>query len=145
MVHETARAYIDQELKKGFTIQEIQKDKKFFQDEIMKMKIEAEKKLNVRDMIFLDRGIPDTCAYYMLHGISFDLNLREVARRCSYKKVFLLDNLPYKSDYARVEDQQQQNKLYEFLEETYQGFGLEIVKVPVLPVKDRVCLVLNNL
>lgn len=145
VVHETARVYIDQGLKEGLTIQEIRKDEKVFQNRIIEMKIEIEKKLNSQELVFLDRAIPDTCAYYKLYGILFNPILQNALKKCSYKKVFLLDQLPYEFDYARTETKEQQDKLHELLKEAYQQLNFEIVKIPVLPIEERVKFILNHL
>ncbi len=145
VVHETARVYIDQKLKEGLTIQEIRKDEKAFQDKIIEMKIEIEKSLDKQDLLFLDRAVPDTYAYYKLHGIPINIALKNLLKKCIYKKVFLLDQLPYEFDYARTETKKQQDKLHELLKGAYQQLNFEIVKVPVLPIEERVKLILKNL
>ncbi len=145
VAHETAREYIEGELAKGLTMEEIRRDEKLFQDKIMEMKIETEKNLNKSDVVFLDRGIPDTWVYYRLYGISSDLTLEETMKRCSYKKIFLLDPLRYKLDRVRTESKKEQRKLHELLEEAYQNLNLEVVKIPVLPEEERVKLILSHL
>ncbi len=145
VVHEIARSYINQKLNQKLTIQEIKKDAKTFQDEIMKMQIKTEKGLCTEETVFLDRGIPDIYAYYNLYEIPFDLTLENKLKKASYKKIFLLDMLPYKDDYVRTESPEQQRRLYELIQEAYQYFGFKVVKVPVLSPQKRARFILNCL
>ncbi len=145
VVYETARTLLDQELSKGLTVEEIRKDENAFQKKILDMKIDVENNLDKQDFVFLDRAIPDTCAYYTLYGVSSTEALDEAIKKCNYKKVFLLDQLPYTLDYARTETKEQQDKLHELLEKAYRDLGFEIVQVPVLPIEERVEFVLKHL
>ena len=145
VMHEMARIYIDQEMQKGKTKKEIRKDEAEFQRKILDLKINCEKKLSKNEMVFLDRGIPDTDAYNRLYGISNDNHLEEAMKKSSYKKVFLLDLLDYKEDYARVETREQQKQLHGLLEESYGKINANIIKVPVIPPAERVGFILKNL
>ena len=146
IVHETARIYIDEQIAKGKTIEEIRKDEVLFQRNVLKRKIIIEKKLSQKTLVFLDRGIPDTCAYDRLHGVKENALLDKAIKNCRYKKVFLLDQLIFKKDYARTETKAQQSKLHKFLLEVYQDLGYEVIKIPVFKTKQkRVDFVLKNL
>lgn len=145
VVHETARTIIDQGLAKGLTIQEVRKDEHAFQSAVLDMKIEIEKHLDPKEVVFLDRGIPDTCAYEKLYKITPDPSLQEALTHCAYKKIFILDQLPYAPDFARIETDEEQNKLHQFLEETYRCLGFEIVKVPAIPINERIEFILGRL
>ena len=145
VVHETAREFLNQEFAKGLTVEEIRRDENTFQKNILDMKIEIEKSLNALDLVFLDRAIPDTCAYDALYGVSSNTTLEAAIKKCDYRKVFLLDRLPYTQDYARTETKEQQDKLHELLEKAYRELNFEIVKVPLMPIENRVEFVLQNL
>ncbi|MBT9131429.1 MAG: hypothetical protein DDT41_01735 [candidate division WS2 bacterium] len=86
VAHETARIYIDREIAKGRIIEEIHKDDFSFQKEILKMKIDLEKSLPKNELIFLDRGIPDSEVYFRLNGKEDDSFLYQAIGGCSYKK-----------------------------------------------------------
>ncbi len=144
-VGEVGRAYIKEKLDEGLTIHQIRKDKKAFQDEIMKRKIILEKSLNREEVIFLDRGIPDTYAYYELHKIPFDSDFKKALRSCAYKKIFFLKKLSYEKDEVRTESEEDCNILHFLLKKNYQRLNFQIIVVPVLPVKERVDFILNNL
>lgn len=145
VVFEAARTLIDQEIAKGKTIEDIRKDELGFQSKILDMKITIEKNLPKEKITFLDRGIPDTYAYNKLYKVSHDAVLEKAISDCSYKKVFLLDQLPYIIDYARTESKEQQDLLHQYLEEAYRSHGFDLVRVPVLSVEQRVEFILKNL
>jgi len=146
VVYEAARTYIDQEINKGRAIDQIRKDELLFQEIVLKMKIEIEKELPKERIIFFERGIPDTEAYYKLHGRENDKFLEEAMRNCSYKKVFLLDFLNMDRDYARTENREQQTRIHDLLEETYKKLNMPIVRVPEMNKKrERLNFVLSNL
>lgn len=146
VIYEAARIYIDEEMGKGRTLEQIRQDELLFQEKVLKFKIELERALVNEEMIFFDRAIPDSEAYYSICGVTNDDYLKQALNSCSYKKVFLFDYLPYKKDYARTESQEQQIKIHELLEETYQKIKAPLIKVPVLKtIEERLNIVLNNL
>lgn len=146
VVEEMARAYIHRGLSQGKTVVDLHKDEAKFQKEIIVMQIEAERNAPKDRIVFLDRGMPDTWAYYRLHGLPDSQFFLKAVNNTSYKKVFILDPLPYQVDYARIEkSEEEQLKLHELLHKAYEFFNIEIVNVPVLPVEDRMEFILRNL
>lgn len=146
VVYEVARVYIDQEMAKGRTIEEIRKDELLFQKKVTELKIKLEKELPREETIFFDRGIPDSDAYYKICGVSNDKFLEQAIANCSYKKIFLLDFFDLKKDYARVETKEQQVRIHNLLKESYEKIGAPLVEVPKTEEKEgRVDFVLNNL
>jgi predicted ATPase len=142
-VPEAARVLIDEETKKGKTLEEIRKNEIEFQIKVLEIKIETEKKLDKNKITFFDRGIPDTIAYFQLYGF----NTEEVIKLCKelkYRKIFLLEQLPFVKDYARIEDNEKANKLQILLRKAYADLGYEIIDVPVMPVEDRMKMILSN-
>jgi len=146
ITHETARIYIDQEVKKGKTIEEIRKNDFLFQKKILEMKINLEKLLSKDELIFLDRGIPDSQAYYQLCNKGDDNFLKKAINGSFYKKVFLLDFFDIQKDYARTETKKEQEIIYQLIESAYLKRGLPIIKVPIMSSKEeRVDFILRNL
>ena len=145
VVHEVARTYIDDRIAHGETVDEIRKDEPAFQRKVLEMKVAVERDLKQDELVFFDRGIPDTYAYDTLHQASRNPLLDEAAKSCSYKKIFLLDRLPLAEDYARTETPEQQDQLHALLEKAYQDLGFPIVQVPVMPVEERADFILRNL
>ena len=146
VVHEAPRAYIDQEIEKGREIEQIRRDELLFQKIVLEIKIKIEEELSREKKIFFDRGIPDSRAYYELHGKMNDEFLEKALQNCLYKKVFLLDFFDLHEDYARTESRKEQIKIHDLLEKSYKKTNTPIVKVPIMESKeDRLEFVLANL
>lgn len=140
---EHARHYIDTQKIKGRSVEEIRENKREFQLGVLKMQIEQEAALNVNDLVFLDRALPDAMAYYQFLGLEYDKLLLDECNKYCYKHVFILDRLPLINDYARLEDEQDQIRIHNLIIAVYQSFPCPIVFVPVLPPDERVDFILN--
>ncbi len=145
VAYEAARQYIDTQLREGKTLEEIRGDEFVFQQELLHIKIGFEQQLPSDEVIFLERGIPDTIAYYKLCGVLYDYTLHQAVRQSRYKKVFLFELLEYEQDYARTEDEEQARMLEKLLEESYRNHGFVVVRVPPLSIEERMAFVLKNL
>mgnify|MGYP006280592791 CR=1 FL=1 len=145
-VQEAARSYIDEQIVQGLTINEIRRDEEKFQEKILERKMDWESKASPEELIFWERGVPDTEAYCKLHGFKITEKLKKALANCVYKKVFLLDLVTFKEDYARTETPEEQRKLQQFLKKSYTDLGFEVVRVPIFETKkERLNFVLNNL
>lgn len=143
---EAARIYFDNEMAKGKTIEEIRKDEGQVQKELLYLKEKIEGALSKDELIFLDRAIPDSLAYYEAAGLSAnDKYLRESVKRIQYKKIFLFELLEYKQDDVRTENENAK-EIEEKLEKYYLAEGYEVIRVPDMgePEK-RVEFILENL
>ena len=143
-IPEAARVLIDKEISEGRTLEEIRRDELDFQRKVLKMKIEIENKISKDKIVFFDRGVPDTIAYYKLYGF----NLEEVLKFCkerTYKKIFFLEPLPFEKDYARIEDEDKAKKLNNLFKMAYIDLGYDVISVPIISVDERVKLILSNL
>ena len=140
VVHEAARQYIDEQLARGLTIKEMRRDELQFQREVLKRKMELEASLPTNEIIFFDRGIPDSVAYYEMHGFNIyeDEKFAHVIKKCIYGKVFLLKMLAFKKDYARVETAATAYKIHRLLKKAYDELSFEVVTVPVGTVEERI-------
>lgn len=142
---EHARHYLDTQRLKGRTVEEARKNQREFQLGVLDMQIEQESEISPEVLVFLDRAIPDALAYYRFLNLSVDKKLTEALQTVSYKKIFILDSLPLKNDYARSEDEAAQKKIHELITEVYQSLHFPVVHVPVLSAKERVDFILKNL
>lgn len=142
---EHARHYIDTLYSEGDSVEEIRSNKKKFQLAVLEMQIAQEASLNRDEMVFLDRAIPDAMAYYQFLDLDYDEKLLNAVNGVSYKKIFILDRLPFAKDYARTENEDDQKVIHQLLIEAYSNLGFPIVFVPVLPPAERVQFILNNL
>ena len=144
VIHETARAYINDELNKGRTLDEIKADMFIFESSIFYRKIKIEAALPEKAILFLDRAIPDSVAYFRFAGINPDKPEKESAD-IRYRKIFLFDRLRIKHDEVRNENEEDSILIDRLIEETYKTLGYEIIRVPVLPLERRVDFILENL
>lgn len=145
VVEEAARVIIESELEKGKTLKDIRGDEFLFQQLALRKKIITERELPKDKVIFFDRGIPDSIAYYKLCGIENDVELSKALQGVYYKKIFLLDMIDYTRDNVRTETPEQASYVHALLEEGYKNMGFPIIKVPVLPIPERIKFILDNL
>ena len=141
---EAARVFIDQEMAKGKSLKEIRSDEAKFQRKVLKMKIEVEKTAPKDKIVFFDRAIPDSIAYYQICG----LDPKEVLKFCRgkrYRKIFLFEQIPFENDYARVENEKTILKLNKLLKESYENLGYEVIKISAVSVKERVKKILAEI
>lgn len=142
---EHARHYIDTQRITGRTVEEIRKNQVVFQQGILDMQIEQERVLSKSDVVFLDRAVPDALAYYHFLNLPEDEKITEAMRAVSYKKIFILDPLPFTNDYARTEDESAQKKIHAEIVKVYEHLGFPVIHVPVFPPEERVNFILRNL
>jgi predicted ATPase len=144
VVHEVARAYIAEELKKGRKLEEIKADVLSFERHILDRKIKIEASLPKDAVIFLDRAVPDSIAYFTLEGLNSTQPL-EKSKTVRYKKVFRLERLVFEKDLVRAEDESIATQLDRLIEDSYRMLGYDMVHVPVLSIKDRTEFILQRL
>lgn len=144
-VSESARIYIERELEKGRTLQDIRADEVGFQRELIQMKLDAERDLPKDEIIFFDRGIHESEAYLRLAGVEHDDELERAIATTSYRKVFLPDLIGFMPDHVRTEDPESAKRVHEMIEESYSRKGLEVIRIPVMAVEERADFVLRNL
>jgi predicted ATPase len=143
VVPEAARAYIDAELKKGRPLSEIKADPRRFESRIFRAKLRVEAGLPAGAILFLDRAQPDSIAYYALEGLDPSEPRRE-SRRIRYRRVFLFEHLEFTKDSVRSENAQTAHRIEGLIEAAYSGLGYDIIRVPVMPVPERVEFVLSR-
>jgi predicted ATPase len=144
VIHEVARAFIEMEMEQGQTLEKIRADKETFENRVLHAKIAIEERLPKDEMIIFDRAIPDSIPYFKLAGLDTK-GVIEKSPRHRYKKVFVLDRLPYAKDQARIEDQQTAARLDRELEAGYRTLGYEIKRIAVMSVQDRLKLILQEI
>jgi predicted ATPase len=142
-VPETARVHIDCELAKGRTFEEMFGNAA---DEIAitEMQRDIELGLDPREVIFLDRGLPDSLTFYRFCGMDPNMILVDCLRR-RYARVFILDRLPFQQDGARIDHDETSDRLDAWLERDYGDLGCKVVRVPVMAREERLAFLLANL
>lgn len=142
---EHARHYIDTMIDTGKTVEEIRQNKRKFQQGILEMQIEQEASIDKNEFYFLDRAIPDALAYYEFLNLEVDSILDQAIENCNYKKIFILDKLPLIKDYARIENKNDQTVIHTLITKVYESLMFSVLHVPVLPPKERMKFIINNL
>lgn len=142
---EHARHYIDTQRITGRTVEEIRKNQTAFQTGVLNMQIEQEAYLLPGELVFLDRALPDSLAYYRFLDLPVENKLNDILKSGNYKKIFILDLLPLVNDYARIEDKEAQQKIHLLITEIYESLPFPVIHVPVLPPEERVDYILKNL
>jgi predicted ATPase len=144
VVHEVARAYIDELLKSGKSLQEIKADKLTFEKTILHRKMAIEATLAEKKTVFLDRGLPDSIAYFKSAGLDPSDPLKK-SREVRYRKIFHFQRLLFEKDHVRAEDEQMLENLDRLLKQSYEILGYRVVDVPVLSVEQRADFILERL
>jgi predicted ATPase len=140
---EQARRYIERELAKGRTLDQVfgnQDD----QHAITDMRRRAELALRPADIVFLDRGLPDHLWFWRLFGLNPNELLADCIRH-RYASVFVLDLLPLELDGARIADEDYTVRLDQALVRDYSALGYDVVRVPVLSPEERLQFVFDRL
>ena len=142
-VAETARIYIEQQIAKGRTFSDIY-GKPDEQRILKELQRATESSLCPGDIVFLDRALPDSLAFYRLVGIDPNELLPECLNH-RYASVFILDRLPMQLNGARVDDDDDASYMDKQLESDYRSLGYDVTRVPVLPPEERLDYVLTRL
>ena len=141
VVNEVARSYINEQLARGVGLDQMKADLLAFEREIFKQKLTLEAALPKTDLIFLDRAVPDSIAYYRLNGLDSS-EVERASRFVRYKRVLFCDRLALQTDDVRKEDQAVTIELERLLWDCYGQLGYDLVRIPAVGVEDRLRLVL---
>ena len=142
-VPETGRQYVESEMARGRTLDEIfesEADERGMKD----LQLRIEHGLRAIEVVFLDRALPDSLTYYRTSG----LNPNEFLAECfhhRYASVFILDRLPFQQNGVRNEDNAFASLLDEWLARDYHTLGYRVLRVPVLSPQERLAFVLERL
>jgi len=143
VVHEAARAYIDAELGMGKDLAQIKADLPGFEGHILKTKVGIEAGLDPAAVVFLDRAVPDSIAYYQQAGLD-PAEPFDCSRTFRYKEIFIFERIGFKTDEVRSEDDRIAAELDRLLEAAYRKLGYCPVRVPLMPVGERVEFILKS-
>ncbi len=143
-VPETARQYIEREVSRGRTIDEVRENPVALQRSLNNATLKIEHGLRANDVLFLDRAFPDALAFCRVSG----LNPNEILADCfhhRYASVFLLDRFPVDQNGVRFHDDVTAAIIDEWLARDYSALGYSVVRVPVLAMEERLAFVLERL
>jgi predicted ATPase len=145
VVSEVALWYIKEQLSTGRSIKEITADQLRFQRTLLNLMFDIEQKLDHDSTIFLDRALPDGIGFYREAGLD-PLEVFKICNVHRYSKIFLLELIPegiVKRDGIRLEDEEKAKRLEHEIEAGYRELGYEVIRVPFMPVIERVSFILD--
>ena len=98
--------------------------------------------------IFCDRGRPDGLAYLRVYDVEPRDELKRNAATQQYDAAFLLDRLPdldLRHETGRMDEPELLDRLDDLFIAAYREHGANPIRVPVMPVADRVAFILSEL
>lgn len=148
---EAARVWLDDGLEHGETVGQMRENEAVFQENVLRMKEGWEEFEDQEQVIFWDRGSHgDSMAYSVVaqgelpeEELGGDGEIIHIVRR-TYAGVFLLDQLPFVSDYARTENEVQARKIHSLIGSMYKLLHYDPIPVPILPVSERAQFVVDR-
>ena len=144
IIPEVARAFAEMELARGKPLEEVRGNPRAFQEAVIHLFVERERRLPPGDTLVLDVGLPGCSAYVRLHNLK-GLPDPLAAHVHRYEHVFLFDRLPFEEDHVRTENEAMAIFLDRAIEEAYQSLGYSPTRVPVMDVEERAAFVLEHL
>ena len=112
-----------------------------FERHILRRKIEDHLAAPRDRVVFFDRGIPDSMAYYRFHQYHYDALLRHSLQYAAYQAVFLLEPLPFEDDGLRSGYADHVQDLHRHIKEAYHDMGLPVINVPALDPINRLKII----
>lgn len=144
VVAEPARLIIEEKLAEGKTIGEIVTDPDWLPS-VIRRSLQLHTAAPENETVFFDRGIADSIAYYHLNNRALEPESKTMIDSVRYQKVFLLDLVDFRNDEARSESIEEARALHTLISNAYESLGYEIVRIPVMPVEERVNHILAHL
>lgn len=99
------------------------------------------------DIVFIDRGIPDTVAYMDFIGQEYPDAFIEACKAHRYDLVFILPLWEeiHTTDAERYESFNEAQDIQKCLRKTYNNYGYNPIEVPIGPVEDRAQFILKKI
>ncbi|MFN3233887.1 MAG: AAA family ATPase [Gammaproteobacteria bacterium] len=143
IAEEVARSYYLEVIKYKDT-RELLKHPRDLQDEILAIELVREKQLAPEELVFLDRALPDSIAYYGTIGDVPDY-VRQACQTFRYKQIFFMEQLPFENDDIRHEDEAMARKISQLILDAYSSFGYHPILVPPLSIERRLNMILEHI
>jgi predicted ATPase len=141
---EASRAVIEEKLSSGLTLDQLLSDGQALQRDIVQREIQRQKERDPNQLIFLDRGMGDRVAYDRF--LDMDATETFATSQCFLcKAVFIMERLPLIKDGVRLENEEEAGRLDLLIERSYRDLGYEPIRIPVLPLNQRVDFILDTL
>jgi len=145
VVHEVARAWIEAELAQGRTLSEVRSDLAAFEGRILRRKAHIEAQLPPDALIFLDRALPDSIAYFTAAGLDPG-PARRLSRHRRYRRVYycLPVGAPFQ-DGVRYESDTAVHDVGRLISLAYEGLGYRLLVLPACSVAERLAVIAGDL
>lgn len=145
IMREAASVCIETRLKAGELLEEIchETTQIRLQDEILQKNMEQKELLDPAQRVYFDRCAVDTISYCKLYRLDEE-RFREAASRYRFKKVFLMERLPFEMNSVRIENDTTAQMLDQYLRESYTSLGYNVIGVPVMSIRERVDFILST-
>lgn len=143
-VPEPARAYLEGELVRGRTIDDLHEHPDSLQRTLADLQESVEKNLVDHEVMVLDSALVSSMAWYR----AFGLDPNEILPRCfhhRYATVFVLDPLPLDVDCIRFNDAALVSFLDRWITRDFVALGYDVMRVPVLSPEERLGFVIERL
>ncbi|NNL83465.1 MAG: ATP-binding protein [Winogradskyella sp.] len=100
-----------------------------------------------KDLVFLDRGLPDVLAYMDFVGDTYPDHFKSVCQSHQYEHIFVLSPWQeiFVQDTERYESFEDAIAIHHCLLDTYRRFGYQLIDVPFDSIENRVTFILNAL
>lgn len=144
VVREAARLYIERELATGKTLADIRGNEAEFQARVLNVKCTLEKEVPEDGIVFFDRGVVDSEAFFALRDTPRTPELEQALAHVHYGGVFLFEPLPLEDDHVRIETPEEQERMHELLKDAYTKKGMQPVLVPAGTLQERVAFILDH-
>ena len=141
---EVARNYIRQLIAHNHKLEEVKHDVLPLQRKILTIMLERERQLPIDEIIFFDRGTPDSAAYFRYHHLD-DNHVINACKHQRYKKVFYCHGLPVVHDAIRDEDDVSAKKIGEYIYDAYINLGYQLIELPAVSIENRLEIILSHM
>ena len=114
------------------------------QKKLFSLKCEREQGLPTNELIFFDRGLPDSLAYFNFYQLKTEF-IEDKLDYFHYEKVFYLAGLPVINDEVRRETPEQAKQIGKEIWQAYLSLNYQPILIPAVSIEERLELILQQL
>lgn len=145
MVSDPGREEFEEQLALGHTPERVRQHYRDFQHRVIQRLLRTISSMPDDARVVFDYGIAESLAFMRVAGVAWDEETVQAAAQIAFGKVFLLDLVPLggdASDPIRAETMHERAVLRELIEDIYEALGHRPVRVPLLPISERLAQLL---
>ena len=124
------------------------KNIKAFQQEVLNHRIRFYESVEVGEVAFTDRAIPDQLAFARYRGFQKPRSLIEKANEYRYFPIIYITPAwkeIYNQDQIRQETYEEACRIHAYICDTYRELGYQLIELPKASVEERVQFIINDL